>query len=139
MNRTAAAALLLVLPLLSGCFGLNHEDPVWEIDSEDALVVMPFKDPDFAGRWTSPRSHEAAMRTTEILQREAEFGVRPYEEVIGLYQAPEVEKLSPRQVANLCEAEYVLMCDFEELRLKDPLNVNMVQGSARVRCRLFQV
>jgi hypothetical protein len=138
MNRTALAPLLLLLPL-AGCETLGHTDPVWEIDEDEHLVVMPFKDPDFPDRWDSPRGHETAMRATEILQREAEFGVRPYEDVIGLFQADDVSKLSPREVAALCKSDYVLVCDFEQLDLRDPKNINMHQGTARVRVRLFQV
>ena len=140
MNRTALAPLLLLLVPLAGCETLGHKDPVWEIDEEEHLVVMPFKDIDFPDRWEgNPRGHEVAMRTTQILQREAEFGVRPYEDIIGLFQADDMSKLSPREVAALCKADYVLVCDFEELQLKDPKSINLVQGSARVRVRLFQV
>jgi hypothetical protein len=138
MSRTALASLLLLLPL-AGCETFGHTDPVWEIDEEEHIVVMPFKDPDFPDRWDSPRGHETAMRTTEILQREAEFGVRPYEDVIGLFQADDVNKLSPREVAALCKADYVLVCEFEQLELKDPKSINLIQGSSRVRVRLFQV
>lgn len=137
MNRTVLAALLLAAPL-AGC-SANDVDPVWEIAPEDHLVVMPFKDPDFRDRWDSPRGHEAALRTTEIMQRECEFGVRSYEEIYGLYHAEDVSKLSPRDVAALCRADYVLVCDFEQLDLKDPKNINMTQGTARVKVRLFQV
>ncbi len=137
MNRTILTALLLVAPL-AGC-SANDVDPVWEIAPEDHLVVMPFKDPDFRDRWDSPRGHEAALRTTEVMQRECEFGVRPYEEIYGLYHAEDVSKLSPRDVAALCRADYVLVCDFEQLDLRDPKNINMTQGTARVKVRLFQV
>lgn len=138
MNRTILAAILLASPL-SGCGGFDMVDPVWEIEPEEHLVVMPFKDPDFKDRWDSPRGHDAAMRATEILQRECDFGVRPYEEVLGLFQAEDVTKLSPRDVAALCRSEYVLVCDFEQLDLRDPKNINMTQGTARVKVRLFQV
>lgn len=138
--RTFAAALLLLLPALAGCETFGHQDPVWEIEEEEHLVIMPFKDPDFPDRWEgNPRGHDAALRTTQILQREAEFGVRPYEDVIGLFQAEDMSKLSPREVAALCKAEYVLVCDFEELELKDPKSIGLSQGSAQVRVRLFQV
>lgn len=137
MNRTVLAALLLVSPL-AGCAS-DMVDPVYEIAPEDHLIVMPFKDPDFRDRWDSPRGHEAALRTTEILQRECEFGVRSYEEIYGLYHAEDVNKLSPRDVAALCRADYVLVCDFEQLDLRDPKNINMTQGTARVKVRLFQV
>jgi len=139
MNRTAPVAALLLACSLAGCSGVEIEDPVFEIDPEDYLVVMPFKDPDFPERWDSPVGHETAMRTTENLQREAEFNTRAYEDVIGLYQAEDVGKLSPRDVAALCKADYVLVCEFEELELHDPLTVNMRRGKARVKVRLFEV
>lgn len=138
MDRTVFAALLLVAPL-SGCSGLDMVDPVWEIPPEDHLVVMPFKDPDFNDRWDSPRGHEIAQRTTEIMQRECEFGVRPYDEIYALYHAEDVNKLSPRDVAALCRADYVLVCDIEHFELMDPKSVNIRQGTARVKVRLFQV
>lgn len=139
MNRTALAAVLLLVCPVAGCGMGDIVDPVYEIDPDDYLVVMPFKDPDFPERWDSPVGHETAMRTTENLQREAEFNTRAYEDVIGLYQAEDVSKLSPRDVAALCKADYVLVCEFEELELRDRMSVNIAQGKARVKVRLFEV
>lgn len=139
MNRTALAALLLLVLPAAGCGMGDIVDPVYEIDPEDYLVVMPFKDPDFPERWASPVGHETAARLTENLQREAEFNTRAYEDVLGLYQADDVNKLSPRDVAALTKADYVLVCDFEELELRDRMSVNIAQGKARVKVRLFQV
>jgi hypothetical protein len=140
MSRTALALLLLPLPaLLTGCPGIEIADPVWEIQPDEALVVMPFKDPDFPGRWDSPRGHQVAQQTTEALQREADFQTRPYDDVLALFQAEDVNKLSPRDVAALTKADYVLVCEFEQLRLKDPLSVNIRQGEAKVKVRLFKV
>ncbi|MCO5168115.1 MAG: hypothetical protein M9894_17360 [Planctomycetes bacterium] len=139
MKRNLLAPILFALTL-AGCTGAEIQDPVYEIPEDEFLVVMPFKDPDFPDRWDSnPRGHDAARLTTEVLQREADFGVRPYEDVLGLYLAEDVTKLSPRDVAALCKADYVLLCDFERLELRDPKNINMIQGTARVKARLFQV
>lgn len=139
MKRNLLAAAFFAATL-TGCPGMEIVDPVHEIEGDEFLVVMPFKDPDFPDRWDSnPRGHDAARLTTEVLSREADFGVRAYEDVLGLYLAEDVTKLSPRDVAALCKADYVLLCDFERLELRDPKNINMVQGTARVKVRLFQV
>jgi hypothetical protein len=134
-----AICLLLLLPLAGCGMGETLEDPVYELEPEDAMVIMPFKDPDFPVRWESPQGNETALRTTEVLQREAEFRVLGYEEVLGLFQAEKVNEFGPKDVAANTGADFVLVCDIEEFRLQDPMTFNMRQGFARVKVRLFHV
>lgn len=130
------AACLAVLAL-SGC-SANEIEPVYLIDPEDYCVVMPFKDPDFSSRWDSPRSHDMGQRTTLVLSERAEFKVRPYDEVINLFQAEDVKKLGPRDVAALTRADYVLVCDVEQFDLQNDV-INLGRGRARAKVRLFKV
>lgn len=152
-----ARAALLALPLLaSGCFGLGAEsiDPVYEIDEEKYVVVHPFKDLDLPTAWDSPLGHELALRTTEVLNREADFYVCPYGDVLELLIAPpsktanpkgdeaiglDVRTLTPKKLGELMGADFVLMAKLTQFDLRDPLNINMVQGTAKAEVTLFKL
>lgn len=136
MTKRLLASCLALLAL-SGC-SANEIEPVYLIDPEDYCVVMPFKDPDFSSRWDSPRSHDMGQQTTAVLMERAEFKVRPYEDVINLFQADDVKKLRPRDVAALTRADYVLVCDVEKFDLENDV-INLGRGKARAKVRLFKV
>ena len=117
---------LLVLPS-SGCFLFSDDvEPIYEIDSDDFLVVHPLKDPAFPrSAWDSPTGHDIAMRATTVLSRMAEFNLVPYERVMELMYVPpkedeegksddvglDVRTLTERQLADLVGADYVLVGD----------------------------
>lgn len=134
--RLATAALVLAS---AGCWGETIVDPVHEIPPEEALLVVPFREPHLPERWDSQLGNELARDTTTILTREAEFQVRPYEDVLSLYQADDIAKLSFGQIAALCRAEWLLICDIVKFDLKDPKSINLQQAEATVKVRLFQV
>ena len=73
-----------------------------------------------------------------VLTERAEFKVRPYDEVINLFQAEDVKKLGPRDVAALTRADYVLVCDVEQFDLQNDV-INLGRGRARAKVRLFKV
>lgn len=151
---SALILCLLVLPS-SGCFLFSDDiEPIYEIDEDDFLVVHPMKDPEFPrSAWDSPTGHDLALRASAALNVMAEFNVVPYEKVMELmYVAPkeddegksddvglDVRTLSERQLADLVGADYVLVCKILRFRTKDPLNVNMTQGTATIECNLFRV
>lgn len=140
MTRSALLpALLAAVLTLVGCGGPEIVDPVYPIKEDEFLVVMPFKDPDFPSRWDSPRGHDLAAHTTEALSQKAEFGVRSYEQVIDLFRADDVKRLSPRDVAALTKSDYVLVVDVEKLELRDRGSVNVQRGTAKAKVRLFKV
>jgi hypothetical protein len=136
-TRSLRSFLALAALALAGC-SANEIEPVYLIEPEDYCVVMPFKDPDFASRWDSPRSHDMGQLTTAALTERAEFKVRPYEDVISLFQADDVKKLGPREVAALTRADYVLVCDVEKFDLENDV-INLGRGKARAKVRLFKV
>jgi hypothetical protein len=133
-------ALGLILPLLSsGClFSDDWTEPVIELDEEDYVVVLPFKHPDFRSRWDSPEGRDLMIGVTEILGRNAEFMVRPYQDVIDLYLSEDLDSLGPSDVAALCRADYVLVCDIIKWDPMDEQSVGITKGRARVRARMFK-
>jgi hypothetical protein len=140
MSSSARFLACLLAPLLlAGCGGAEIEDPIYEIPPDEYMVVMPFDDPDLGGRWESPRAHDLGKLTTIQLDQQAEFGVRPYEKVIGLFAADDVAKLGPRDVAALTRADYVLVCDLERFDLQEDKHVNFNVGHATAKVRLFKV
>lgn len=136
-TRDLFSGLVLAALVLSGC-SANEIEPVYLIEPEDYCVVMPFKDPDFANRWDSPRSHDLGQATTLVLNERAEFKVRPYDEIISLFHADDVKKLGARDVAALTRADYVLVCDVEQFDLKSDVQF-LGRGKARCKVRLFKV
>jgi hypothetical protein len=149
-----AALALLVLPT-SGCSLFEDTiDPVYEIEDDEYLVVMPFKDPAFPrSAWDSPLGHEAALSTTTFLQRFAEFETVEYANVLELMYLPpaddqqeqgddvglDVRSLSEKEVGDLCGADYVLVVKILLWEESDPKNINMVRGTATAECKLFRV
>jgi hypothetical protein len=138
MSRPAACLALL---LLSGCFGSTEIDPVYEIDSDSSLVVIPFKEPTFPDRWDSPAGHRLAEATTMVLSENADFEVRPYRKVIELFAAEkkDVRQLKPRDVAALTKADYVLVCDLSRWEPMEVKGVGITQANATATARLFKV
>lgn len=132
--------LAFILPLLlCGClFGDNMSEPVIELDEDDFVVVLPFKHPDFRSRWDSPEGRDLMIGVTEILQRNAEFSVRPYQDVIDLYLSEDLDALGPKDVAALCRADYVLVCDIIKWDPMDEQSIGITKGRAKVRARLFK-
>lgn len=148
------ALTLLTLPCLAGCFSFGDDvDPIVEIDDDQYVVVHPFDDFDYPSAWDSPRGHDLALRVTDILNRSAEFLVCPYNDVLELLVAPpaaaaegddaaiglDVRRLTPRQVADLTGADYVILCRIKQFEVRDPLNINLVKGTATAEVRTFKV
>jgi hypothetical protein len=132
--RFAPIALVL---LLAGC-AMPDVEPVHEIKDRESVVVMPFKDPDFPDRWASPRGHDLAARTTQALLQRCDFKTREYEQVLELAQGGDARRLGPGEVAARTHSDYVLVCDVVQFDLRDPLSINIQQGTSRVRVRLYQ-
>lgn len=132
--------LALILPLLlSGClFDDNWTEPVIELEEDEFVVVLPFKHPDFRSRWDSPEGRDLMIGVTEILQRNAEFSVRPYQDVIDLYLSEDLDALGPKDVAALCRADYVLVCEILKWDPMDEQSIGITKGRSRVRARLFK-
>lgn len=136
------SSLLLVLPVLLGCpSGATTIEPIYEIDPDHKVVVIPFKEPDFASRWDSPTGNEMAEQTTKLLNLNADFEVIPYRKVIELYGAPktDVRTLKPRDVANLTDADYVVVCDVTRWDPLEAQGVGITQANARAKAKLFKV
>lgn len=132
-----------LLPLLlcawaTGCAS-DVIDPVYEIPADERVVVLPYKDPDMRNRWDAPNGHRLAEATTKYLSRDAEFLVCDYQKVLDLLLSQEdVRQLTPRDVADLLKARYVLLCDVSFWQLRDPLSLNLSQGSTKVAVHLFK-
>jgi len=140
MKRAALSLSPLVLAL-SGCMGFGHDvEPIYEIEPEAWVVVMPFKDPDYHGRWDSPVGHDLAKVTTDFLLANGEFYTRPYQDLLDLFNAEtDLNALTPRDIAALCRADYVVVPDLIRWDPKDELGVGIVKATSKVRVRLFKV
>jgi hypothetical protein len=137
-NTIRAAALGLLSIIISGCADTTVE-PEYVIAPQDYVVVMPFLDLGHPDRWSSSRGNDLARRTTEVLAQKADFKVRPYEDVLALFQAENLSSIDPADVAALCRADYAIVCEVEKYELEDAHRVNIPHGSSRVRVRLFKV
>lgn len=139
--RSTLCALTLALAALTGCMGTHTIEPVYEIDPDHALVVVPYKEPDFNDRWDSPAGHRLAEATTQILVEMADFEVLPYRKIIELYAAEkkDVRHLRPRDVAALTKADYVLVCDVSRWDPMEVKGVGITQANAKATARLFKV
>jgi hypothetical protein len=136
MSTRLTGLVLLLLPL-AGCQAALVP-PVHEIEDDQSMVVIPFADPDFPDRWQSPRGHDLAMRTTEMLGQSVDFRICSYDKVLGLAGKPDASRLRPGDIAAQTNSDYVLICQVVQFQLRDPLNINMKQGLARVKVRLYQ-
>lgn len=141
-QRILPVSLLALLPL-TGCIlgGATTIDPVWEIEPEETVVVVPFKEPDFQDRWDSPTGNRLAELTTQLLAENADFEVCPYRKVLELYAAEkkDVRQLRPRDVAALTKADYVIVCDVERWDPSEVKGVGITQANTRAKARLFKV
>lgn len=136
-SSRAGLVFFLLLVALPGCQA-DLVAPVHDIDSDQSMVVIPFSDPDFPDRWQSPRGHDLAMRTTEALGGSVDFQVRPYERVLELAGTPDPGRLRPGDIAARTGSDFVLVCEVVQFQLKDPLSINIAQGTARVKVRLYE-
>jgi hypothetical protein len=158
MKKLLALAALLLST--SGC-GLFTDsiEPKYEIDDDAYVVVMPFKDPDFPhSRWDSPRGHDLALKTTNYFETWGEFYTVSYGKVLELMYLPprepkegekadkssddiglDVRRLSEKEFADICGADYVVVCKLLQFRARDPKNINMTQAMATAECKLFRV
>lgn len=143
MRDTFRRAVLLLLPwTLLGCVGGGTTiEPVYEIDPDARVVIVPFKEPDFANRWDSPTGNEMAELTTSLLNRNADFEVIPYRRVIELYgsEKADVRTLKPRDVAAVTNADFVVVCDVSRWDPMEAQGVGITQANARATARLFKV
>lgn len=132
----AAAALVL-----AGCNSNdNTVEPIYEIDEEAALVVMPVREPGVTNAFDSVDvGHLIAEQATTRLGNNAEFIVRPYSEVIGLARVEDWTLLKARDVAALTGADYVVVAELTHWDPQDEKGVGIVQGVARANVRLFKV
>ncbi|RMG16102.1 MAG: hypothetical protein D6731_06985 [Planctomycetota bacterium] len=157
-RRPVLCALLLFSCTGCGLFSDSIE-PKYEIDEDAWVAVMPFQDPDFpTSRWSSPRGHDLALKTTQFLERFAEFNTVDYGKVLELMYLPprepkegeeapassdaiglDVDSLSEKKFADICGADYVVVCKILHYQLRDPKNINMTQASATAECKLFRV
>lgn len=140
LRRLTLLLPLLGLASLAGC-GSEAIEPVYEIDPDHKVVVVPFKEPDFTNRWDSPAGHRLGENTTQILIENADFEVIPYRKIIELFAAgkKDVRSLRPRDVAALTEADYVLVCDVSRWDPMEIKGVGITQANARATARLFKV
>ena len=141
MKRSLLAAIAaLVIPLSSsGCKSGDIIDPIIEIPDKRVLVVVPFRDEQFDTGFNSPRGCELAERVTKLLKGKSDFKVRSQDVVIGLYDDNNPTKLSARDVARLCKADYVLMGDVLKWRLKDDDMASPVyRGSCVIELSLYE-
>ncbi len=140
MKRSHLAAIAAVLPLFSsGCKSGDIIDPAIEIPDKRVLVVVPFSDTEYGNGFNSPRGCDLAERVTKLLKSKAEFKVRPQDSVIALYDENNPTKLSARDVARLCKADYVLMGAVVDWRLKDANMASPVfRGSCVIELSLYE-
>jgi hypothetical protein len=141
MKRSRLAAIAaVVLPLLStGCKSADVIDPIIEIPDKRVLVVVPFRDEQFDNGFNSPRGCELAERVTKLLKGKAEFKVRSQDVVVALYDENNPTRLSAKEVARLCKADYVLMGDVLKWRLKDDDMASPVyRGSCVIELSLYE-
>lgn len=147
LRFVACAALLLPS---AGCALFSDDiEPIWEIEDDDYVVVHPFHDAEADTAWGSRDGHALAAQTTEELASHADFHVVPYEDVLALMVArdPEqgagaaldVQELTPKELADLTGADYVVMGDVLELQLRDPKAVALVQARGTMDIKLFRV
>jgi len=146
--RLIACALFLVPS--AGCALFSDDiEPIWEIDDDEFVVVHPFYDAEADSAWGSRDGHELAAQTTEELATHADYNVVPYEEVLALMVASDpkrgpgaaldVRELTPRQLADLTGADYVILADVLELQLRDPKAVALVQARGTLEVKVFKV
>jgi hypothetical protein len=137
-NLLRALALGSLALVISGCTDTTVK-PEYEIDAGDHVVVLPFHDLGHPDRWSSSRGNDLARRATEVLAQKAEFKVRPYEDVLALFQAENLAALGPAEVAALCRADYAIVCEVERFEVEDAHRINIPHGTSKVRVRLFKV
>ena len=127
---------------LAGCSDSTWVDPIYEIDDDQKLVVMPFWDQDFPTRWDSPLAHELGRQAASELAQNVDFRVRNYEDtILDLLQAERKDprELRERDVAEITGVDFLLVCDIEQWDLRDPLNINLNKGTAKIRAKLYKL
>ncbi|MCA8921447.1 MAG: hypothetical protein KDD82_06530 [Planctomycetes bacterium] len=129
------------LVALAGCSSNdNTVEPIYEIDEDAAVVVMPVREPGVSNAWDSVDvGHRIAETASTLLANNGEFIVRPYREVIGLSTVEDWTLLKAKDVAALTGADYVVVAELTHWDPQDDKGVGIVQGVARANVRLFKV
>lgn len=156
MKRTRPLLLLLlpfVLPL-SGCFGGDSIDPIYEIPDSEYCVVFPAREPGSKSPWTSTIGHQVSEAASRRLEANADFYTVPYGEVIELmYAEPseeakegsddkvglDVTKITPEKLAELTGADWVIVIDIVSFQEKDPNSINLTKATGTADVKLFKI
>lgn len=150
-------SLTFSLLALTGCFGDNTVEPIYEIPDEEFVVVFPAAEPGSSNGWNSAIGHRVSEATTRRLESFGEFLTVPYSDVIELmYAEPneessegkksddgsvglDVSKITPLKLAELTGADWVITIDLLHFQEKDPKNINMSRASGSADVKLFRV
>lgn len=142
MAMKQAWILAATLLVLAGCSSNdNTVEPIYEIDEDAAVVIMPVREPGVTNAWESfDVGHKIAEAASVRLANNAEFIVRPYTRVVELASMEQDwSLLKPKDVAALTGADYVLVAELTHWDPQDDKGVGIVQGVARANVRLFKV
>jgi len=152
--RTLTIALLAFAASMSGCSSYDIEAK-FEVD-DGRVAILPVRDPEFRGTFSSPRGRQIAIRASEVLARE--YGesaiVHPSKYLesfiemdrrwlkASMYGAADVEdpsEMSVQAVADKIGTEFILIAEIQPggWRIKQPGAVNFLQGSAMLKAKFY--
>lgn len=144
MRSIRSHAFVAVVSLLSclvtpGCGDHDIIDPVLEIPEKRSLVVVPFRDEQFANGFESPRGCDLAESVMAMLRDKGEFRVLNKEKVLALYNENDPKTLTARDVAEKTGADYVLMGDVIHWGLRDDNTFGgLLRGSATIEVSIYE-
>lgn len=138
-----ALGALAVLTVLSGCSSLLGGDmiePAIEIPDGRAVVVVPFRDQDFANGFESPRGCDLAEKVTRILKDKSngDFRVRSQTAVVDLYNKGDPRQLTAREVAEKTQSDYVIMGEVVTWQLQDDNTYGLYRGTAEIDITIYE-
>jgi hypothetical protein len=136
--RSREVLFSLALAFAVGCGSQDIIDPIYEIDDDHTLVVVPFSERDIPNGWESPRGADLATRVTKILGKRAEFQVKPVEALLPLYDDRNPRELSPAEIAEKVGADYVLTGHLKLWQLRDRGAVNALRGTSLVEVFIYE-
>jgi hypothetical protein len=157
MRRLTALLMLLLSGFGGGCGTTYDAQAQYEFEDGVKLAILPVKDPEFGGYFSSPRGQELAVLASETLAAELDpkLVMQPVEYMERfremerkwldkrwtdqLEDGSDPARLTEQQIADRLTADFVLFASIEpdgwELRAQGA--VNMYRGRSRLTARLY--